>query len=120
MKTTYWIATILLFLFEGLMPALTGHTELAVQGILHLGYPDYFGPHLNIMKVMGATAILLPMVKGRLKEWAYAGLFFDFVWAFISHGMVDGFGHPQTWFVLAPTVIWAVSYITYHKLQAAA
>lgn len=44
MKTTtitYWTATIIIFLFDGLLPALTSNTELARQGISHLGYPDY-------------------------------------------------------------------------------
>ena len=28
-KIIYWTATILIFLFEGVMPALTSHTEMA-------------------------------------------------------------------------------------------
>jgi hypothetical protein len=119
MKVIFWTATSLIFLFEGVMPAFTGNSEMAVEGIRHLGYPDYFGPHLNIMKILGAIALMVPMIKGRLKEWAYAGLFFDFLWAFISHGMVDGFGHSQTLFVLVPFAIWTASYVSYHKLQAA-
>ena len=47
----YWIATGIIFLFEGVMPALTGHTEMAKAGVAHLGYPDYFRVFLNIMKV---------------------------------------------------------------------
>ncbi len=41
-KITYWICTILIVLFEGLMPALTFNTDIARQGISHLGYRDYF------------------------------------------------------------------------------
>jgi hypothetical protein len=28
---------------EGLIPAFTSQTELAKEGIRHLGYPEYFG-----------------------------------------------------------------------------
>ena len=58
MKTTkiiYWTTTILIFLFDGLMPALTSNTELASQGISHLGYPDYFRVMLTFFKVIGAS-----------------------------------------------------------------
>ena len=43
----YWTATILIFLFEGVMPALTSQTEMAKEGISHLGYPAYFGVMLT-------------------------------------------------------------------------
>jgi len=118
-KIIYWVATSLLFVFEGVMPALTSNTELAKEGIAHLGYPYYFGPHLAIFKVLGSIAIILPMIKGRLKEWAYAGLFFDFVFALISHGFVDGWTNTQTLLVMPAFAIWAASYFPYHKLQQA-
>ena len=59
MKTTkivYWVTTILIFLFEGVMPALTGHSEMSKQGITHLGYPLYFVTLLVVFKV-GATKV---------------------------------------------------------------
>jgi hypothetical protein len=81
----YWSATTILFLFEGVVPALTSHTDLAVEGIRHLGYPDYFRVLLTVFKVAGALALLLPFVKGRIKEWAYSGFAFTILSAFISH-----------------------------------
>ena len=42
-KIIFWTATIVIALFEGVMPALTSQTELAKEGIRHLGYPEYFG-----------------------------------------------------------------------------
>jgi hypothetical protein len=42
-KIIFWVTTTLIFLFEGVMPALTSQTELAKEGIKHLGYPEYFG-----------------------------------------------------------------------------
>ena len=119
LKVIFWTATSLIFLFEGVMPAFTGNSEMAVEGIRHLGYPDYFRPYLNVMKILGAIALMLPIVKGRLREWAYAGMFFELLSAFVSHGSVDGFGHSQTLFVLIPAAILLTSYLSYHKLHEA-
>src|SRR6476620_4267060 len=95
MKTTkisYWATSIIIFLLEGLMPALTSNTELAKQGISHLGYPDYFRVMLTVFKVIGAIVLVLPVIKPRFKEWAYVGFAFDFICAAASHWIVDGFG----------------------------
>lgn len=56
----------------------------AVEGIAHLGYPVYFVVLLGVWKVLGALAILAPRLP-RLKEWAYAGIFFDLTGASVSH-----------------------------------
>src|SRR3954453_22898020 len=94
MKTTkisYWATTIIIFLLDGLMPALTSNSELAKQGISHLGYPDYFRVMLTFFKVSGALILILPIFRGRLKEWAYAGFTFNFVSALVSGIVIDGF-----------------------------
>ena len=116
-KITYWTATIIIVLFEGVMPALTSNTELAVEGVRHLGYPDYFRVMLTIFKVTGALVLLLPFLPGRIKEWAYAGFAITMISAFISHWMVDGFNNGQTLFPLFILGILLVSYVQYHKLQ---
>lgn len=113
-NSIYWTATAIIVLFEGVMPALTSHTELAVAGIRHLGYPDYFRVLLTIFKVAGAAALIAPFVKGRIKEWAYAGFAFTMISAFVSHWAVDGPG-VQTFFPLFMFAILAVSYLFYHK-----
>ncbi len=115
-KIIFWVATVIIFLFEGVMPALTGHTEVAKEGIRHLGYPDYFGTALTICKVLGALAVTIPQIPKRIKEWAYAGLAFDFIFATISLWAVDGFT-PMTLFPLVVLAILMVSYFSYHKLQ---
>ena len=117
-RIIFWIATTLIFLFEGVMPALTSHTELAKEGIRHLGYPAYFGPMLTGFKIAGVLALMLPKVPARLKEWAYAGFTFDFLCASISTTVVDGFGFGSI-FPLIVLAVLMVSYVTYHKLQAA-
>ena len=115
-KIIFWVTTTLIFLFEGVMPALTSQTELAKEGIRHLGYPEYFGTMLVVFKVLGTLALIIPQVPTRIKEWAYAGFVFDFIFACGSHWAVDGFG-GQTVFPLFVLVILLVSYVTYHKLQ---
>ncbi len=119
MKTTkilFWVTTTLFFLFEGVLPALTSNMEMAIEGIRHLGYPDYFRVLLTVFKVSGALVLILPMVKGRLKEWAYAGFTFNLISAAVSHWAVDGFG-PDLIFIAIVMGVLAVSYVTYHKLK---
>ena len=113
-RLTFWIATGIIFLFEGLMPALTGHTEMAKAGIMHLGYPDYFRVFLNVMKVLGAIALVVPFVPKLLKEWAYAGFTFSLTAAMVSHYSVDGLG-PETFFPLIILGILMTSYWTFRK-----
>ncbi len=88
-KTTnviYWISTIIfaaLMIFAaagGLQP-----TPQAIQ-LIHdqLGYPVYFIPFISIAKLIGSIVILIPGLNRSVKEWAYAGLFFDLAGAIYS------------------------------------
>lgn len=115
-KIIFWTATSLIFLFEGVMPALTSQTEAAKEGIRHLGYPEYFGNILVVFKVIGCLLLIVPTAPKRLKEWAYAGFAFDFIFASLSYLFVDGFG----FFAVFPLIVLAVlmvSYVSYHKLN---
>ncbi|WP_177733898.1 DoxX family protein [Flavobacterium inviolabile] len=113
-RILFWSATILIFLFEGVMPALTSQTALAKEGIRHLGYPEYFGNALVAFKILGVIILIVPKAPKRLKEWAYAGFTFDFLFASISHFAVDGL-HFETFFPLIVLAVLMVSYIFYHK-----
>src|SRR5690606_38591932 len=115
-KIIFWTATILIFLFEGVMPALTSQTELAKEGVRHLGYFDYFGNALVVFKILGSLILVIPQLTKRVKEWAYAGFTFDFLFASISHYAVDGFDF-QTIFPLIVLAILMISYIYFHKLN---
>ena len=114
-KVYFWISTGFIFLMEGVMPALTSQTELAKEGISHLGYPQYFGNALVIFKVLGVLALVIPNLPKRIKEWAYAGFIFDFLFASISHGVVDGINF-QTFLPLIVLLILMVSYVNYNRL----
>ena len=111
----FWTATGIIFLMEGLIPALTSQTQLAKDGISHLGYPVYFGNMLVVFKIAGALLLLLPQVPARIKEWVYAGFAFDFIAAAVSHAAVDGVSNFQTVFPLLFLAILAISYSTHHK-----
>jgi hypothetical protein len=114
-KAIYWTTTVIIFLFEGVMPALTSQTQLAKQGIQHLGYPEYFGNAFVIFKVIGTLALIIPQVPNRIKEWAYAGFAFDFIFASISIWAVDGVSF-MTFFPMIILAILIVSYITHEKI----
>lgn len=112
-KIIYWVATILIFLFEGVMPLFfVGSSEMQA-GMAHLGYPAYFGIWLVVFKVIGGLLLVIPQVPARMKEWAYAGFTFDFVWALISHLNVDPTFSNAIMPVIA-LVILMISYSMYH------
>ena len=48
----------------------------SVEQFTNLGYPAYLAPFLGIARILGLIVIVIPKYP-RLKEWAYAGLFFD-------------------------------------------
>ena len=104
----YWTTTILVAFFIG-----GGATQVAQylgnpHGVVPvLGYPMYFFAILGIWKVLGAIAILVPRFP-RLKEWAYAGIFFDLTGAAASCAAVGGYG-AYGFHVIAPLIIAALA-----------
>jgi uncharacterized membrane protein YphA (DoxX/SURF4 family) len=84
----YWITTMLgpaSFVIGGVLN-LT-QSEQVVATMHHLGYPVYFASLLGMWKLLGAIAIVVPGLP-RLKEWAYAGFFFDLTAAAVSRAAV--------------------------------
>lgn len=93
-KTTnilYWVFTVL---FAGLMIfSSIGGLQPNEQTIemIHkgMGYPVYFIQFISYAKIAGAIVLLIPGLS-RIKEWAYAGLFFDLAGATFS--IIAAFG----------------------------
>ncbi len=115
-NTVYWICTII---FAALMVfSAAGGIEPSPQAIqvIHdgLGYPIYFIQFISIAKLLGVIAILIPGLN-RVKEWAYAGLFFDLAGAVYSG--IAGPGKFDPW--MLTMLIWIVpgilSYYFWHK-----
>lgn len=115
-KILFWVTTALIFIMEGVIPALTSQTEFAKEGVKHLQYPLYFANVLVVFKVLGALALTLPQVPPRIKEWAYTGFGFVFLFASISHCAIDGFDF-QTILPLIFFGLLVVSYQTFHKIN---
>lgn len=88
----FWVTTGIIFLFEGVLVAFTSQSEMAVSGITHLGYPVYFGTFLAVCKVLGSIALVTRKLPPSVREWTYAGFGIDFIAAFVSLLVVDGFG----------------------------
>ena len=116
-KTIFWVSTGFIFLFDTIMPALTSHTQVAVEGIRHLGFPDYFRVQLTIFKIIGGLLLIVPAVPRRYKEWAYVGFGINFLSAAIAHAVVDGPG-AQTFMPLFVLAVLVTSYLSYHKLES--
>jgi len=104
-KIAYWTTTILVAFFIGS----GGIGQLAQfranpHGVVPvLGYPMYFFAILGVWKALGAIAILAPRFP-RLKEWAYAGIFFDLTGAAASCAAVGGYG-AYGFHIVAPLVL---------------
>lgn len=84
-KIIYWVATI--WLASGLLAGGVQQlfmTDNFVEIFQHLHYPLYLMCILGAWKVLAAIAILVPDFK-LLKEWAYAGSFFVWTGALVSH-----------------------------------
>lgn len=107
----FWVATAILILWEGVMPlsTLIFAPEQATMGTRPLGYPDYFAYALIICKVLGVLAISYPKTPVKLKEWAYAGLTFNLIFAFISHACVD----QHIGFMVMPLVVLGILAVSY-------
>ena len=116
---TYWIITGLFSAF--MIFSSVGGITLDPQAVEmlhdHLGYPIYFIQWLSVIKLIGAVAILLPMVPANVKEWAYFGFFLDLVsglYSFIAVGDPVAGWAPMLLFV----AVLVAAYVLHHKRQA--
>ena len=106
----YWITTgVVALMLLGSLSYLTGN-EQVVSGFAKAGYPQHLRIVLGIVKPAAAIVLLLPGLA-LLKEWAYAGVTFAWVMAFISAYTL---GEPtQIWVMpLALLALLIVSYVT--------
>ena len=87
-RIAYWVTTGLaafMFLSGGVMDVVQPPDLL--KGMTDLGYTAYFTTILGVWKFLGGITVLVPGLP-RLKEWAYAGMFFDLSGASASHASV--------------------------------
>ena len=109
-KIVCWTALVLLefsLLSSGAMELV--HFSANVDGIVHqLGYPLYFLTIQGFWKLLACIALALPGFRV-LKEWAYAGVFFNMTGAIAS----NMFSHLEIGHVLAPLFMTGICMISW-------
>jgi hypothetical protein len=106
----YWLFTVLI-VFELAAGALWDLLRIEYVRVVltQLGYPLYLLIILGVWRIPGALVLLVPRFP-RLKEWAYAGTFFNYTGAAASHHLA---GHTVQWrgpliFSIFTLVSWAL------------
>lgn len=113
-KIINWISTGLLtaMLLMAVSMYFAKHAEMAA-GFEGYGYPSYLIYILAIAKPLGLLAIWINKSKV-LKEWAYAGFFFNFVLAFLAHFMI---GDGEFGGAIVALLLLGVSYFSWKKIE---
>lgn len=117
-KIIYWTGAVLTSLWFGA----SGFFELTKNPVVwditvKLGYPAHFIYILGVAKVSGVLVLLTPNRLLRLKEWVFAGVFFDIIFAFFSKLAV--FGFAATTDAIIAFIMVSVTYIMFRKLYSA-
>ncbi|WP_312991794.1 DoxX family protein [Chryseobacterium flavum] len=116
-KIIYWSGAIFMSLWFGA----SGFFELTKNPVVwditqQLGYPPHFIYILGVFKISGILVLLLPDRLLRLKEWVFAGMFFDIIFAFFSKIAVLGF--PATIDAIIAFSVLSVTYLMFRKLYS--
>lgn len=116
-KIIYWAGAIFMSLWFGA----SGFFELTKNPVVwditqQLGYPPHFIYILGVFKISGVLVLLLPNRLLRLKEWVFAGMFFDILFAFFSKIAVLGFS--STVDAIVAFSVLTVTYIMFRKLYS--
>jgi|SRR5689334_6054657 hypothetical protein len=125
MKTTnilYWVFTGIfaaLMIFSSVDNVGTGEQSVALISNM-LQFPKYMIPFLGVAKLLGVIGILIPQLPRWIKEWSYAGLFFDLAGATYAMISVSGGFKAEHLGMLMFFVPGVLSYIWFHKKFGAA
>lgn len=116
-KIIYWAGAIFMSLWFGA----SGFFELTKNPVVwditrQLGYPPHFIYILGVFKISGVLVLLLPNRLMRLKEWVFAGMFFDIIFAFFSKIAVLGF--PATIDAIVAFSVLTMTYLMFRKLYS--
>ncbi len=116
-KIIYWAGAIFMSLWFGA----SGFFELTKNPVVwditqQLGYPSHFIYILGVFKISGVLVLLLPNRLLRLKEWVFAGMFFDILFAFFSKIAVLGF--PATIDAIIAFSVLTITYLMFRKLYS--
>lgn len=116
-KIIYWAGAIFMSLWFGA----SGFFELTKNPVVwditqQLGYPPHFIYILGVFKISGVLVLLLPNRLLRLKEWVFAGMFFDILFAFFSKIAVLGL--PATVDAIVAFSVLTMTYLMFRKLYS--
>lgn len=118
-KIIFWIATGLLsalMLMSAIYMYIINHDTMAVPNFENLGFPTWIIYPLAIAKILGVIAITTRK-SAKLKEWAYAGFFFNFLLAMTAHLAVNDGEH---WAAVVALVLLIVSYVFGQRMETEA
>lgn len=117
-KIIYWtttgIVTTVMFL-SAINFSLKHPYGPANSSFTHLGLPDYFKKELTVAKILGALALIIPIVPPKIKEFAYFGFAITLISACVAH-----FSSGDGTMSLDPLIflgILIISYWYFHKLN---
>jgi hypothetical protein len=119
-NVAYWVTTILIagFILFTAVPNIMVNDDSVKLINTSMGFPKYMIPFLGVAKALGVIAILVPGFP-RIKEWAYAGIFFDVAGATYSF-IALGAGIADVWLMFLTIAVLLASYFLYHaKLKMA-
>ncbi len=113
-KIAYYISTVLISVGSllGAYFELSGN-EMAVGVLTHLGYPLYVNYILGVAKILGVIGLWQNKIPF-LREWAYAGFYFDLILAGVSH-LAVGDGLAVISSPLINLILLTVSYVGLRK-----
>ena len=105
--STFFIA-IIIGLYGGTIDIL--QTEEVINITKTLQYPLYFFTLLGIFKILGGIVLLLPRKFIKIRDVAYTGFAFDFIFAAYSHWAISDSIHK----IILPIVILIILSISYY------
>jgi uncharacterized membrane protein YphA (DoxX/SURF4 family) len=102
-KILYWVFTVIFAVFMAWSGV--GGVKPSPEAItfMHdgLGFPVYFIQFISIAKILGAIVLLIPGLR-TIKEWAYAGMFFDLAGVFFPSMPMQGSLNPHRCLLSSP------------------
>ena len=111
-RIIYWTSTGLLSVLMLMSASMYFFSHAMVsETFVALGYPSYIIYPLAIAKILGLVAIWT-RISNMMREWAYAGFFFDFILAASAHIAVKDGDHIPA---IAAMVLLLVSYFSGKK-----
>ncbi len=114
--TIYWMSNSVISLLT-LVSALSYFFHKAtIDGVVELGFPNFFRVQLGVLKVAAAVVLVLPYFPDYAKEWAYAGIGLFLVTAMVAH-TANKDPIALSLISLAAFIILAISNIYFHRVM---